>query len=120
MLLMLAGIGMAASCAILGASKPSRLTPHYLSLSHASMPLSLYPSPPHPPLHTPTDKQNPPLPMCCGVTRAGYYFYMKDHDYEMSGILAVLMVILYMAFFSLGLAAVPWCVLDVPCLICCV
>jgi hypothetical protein len=35
---------------------------------------------------------------------------MKDHDHALPGTLAVLMVILYVVFFSLGLGAVPWCV----------
>eukprot|EP00048_Salpingoeca_helianthica_P015893 m.229221 g.229221 ORF g.229221 m.229221 type:complete len:497 (+) comp17699_c0_seq1:1102-2592(+) len=42
----------------------------------------------------------------------GYYFHMKDHGHDISGVLAVLMVIAYVIFFSLGLGAVPWLMMS--------
>jgi hypothetical protein len=33
---------------------------------------------------------------------------MKDNGHPINGALAVLMIVLYMAFFAIGLGAVPW------------
>lgn len=42
----------------------------------------------------------------------GYYFWSKDHDYDQNGAIAVAMVVIYIAFFGLGLGAIPWLMMS--------
>eukprot|EP00037_Helgoeca_nana_P019693 m.193101 g.193101 ORF g.193101 m.193101 type:complete len:531 (+) comp24970_c0_seq1:178-1770(+) len=38
----------------------------------------------------------------------GLFYFQKDHGHEPNGIVAIVAVIGYIAFFSLGLGAIPW------------
>lgn len=42
----------------------------------------------------------------------GYYFYQKQHDADVSGTIALVSVIVYVACFSFGLGAIPWLMMS--------
>ncbi len=39
---------------------------------------------------------------------AGYYFYLQNNHIKAPGTVALVFVVLYIAFFSVGLGAIPW------------
>lgn len=50
--------------------------------------------------------------MAGSVMVLGYYFYLLNHRSESPAMIAVAMLILYVAFFSIGLGAIPWLMMS--------
>lgn len=42
----------------------------------------------------------------------GYFFWLQNNDYSISGTVALLNVIVYIACFSIGLGSIPWLIMS--------
>ena len=50
--------------------------------------------------------------MSSALVVLGFYFYEKNHGGSPDGTVAIIAVVLYIAFFSLGLGAIPWLMMS--------
>lgn len=50
--------------------------------------------------------------MASALCVLGYYFWLQKNDMGPNGSVAIVCVILYIAFFSLGLGAIPWLMMS--------
>eukprot|EP00053_Salpingoeca_punica_P008839 m.78958 g.78958 ORF g.78958 m.78958 type:complete len:528 (-) comp14770_c0_seq2:332-1915(-) len=50
--------------------------------------------------------------MSASAAVLGYYFFEKTHDNAIAGPVALVAVLLYITFFSLGLGAIPWLMMS--------
>eukprot|EP00043_Microstomoeca_roanoka_P007023 m.68003 g.68003 ORF g.68003 m.68003 type:complete len:507 (+) comp13662_c0_seq1:177-1697(+) len=52
------------------------------------------------------------LGMAASAALLGYFFWMQNNQYSISGTVALVNVIVYIACFSLGLGAIPWLMMS--------
>eukprot|EP00055_Hartaetosiga_balthica_P016704 m.106628 g.106628 ORF g.106628 m.106628 type:complete len:565 (-) comp9158_c1_seq5:1908-3602(-) len=50
--------------------------------------------------------------MCASLILLGYYFWLKDNGYYMSGKIALVSSFVYISAFSLGFGAIPWVIMS--------